>query len=131
MQSNVGIIRNGTELTEALKGLDELAQLLGARVPGVTHAKRVDSTVQLGVKGSHGVLPAVVTAAEQGGFTVTDLSLAETTLDPRNRTLLQVHIDSLLETDRTFVDLLGKDPTQRQRFVMEKAPQAVAEDLDV
>jgi ABC-2 type transport system ATP-binding protein len=61
--------------------LDELAQLLQARVPGVTHAKRVDSTVQLGVKGSHGVLPAVVTAAEQGGFTVTDLSLAEPTLE--------------------------------------------------
>jgi ABC-2 type transport system ATP-binding protein len=27
------------------------------------------------------VLPAVVTAAEQGGFTVTDLSLAEPTLE--------------------------------------------------
>ncbi len=61
--------------------LDELATLLEARVPGVTHAKRVDSTVQLGVKGSHGVLPAVVIAAEQGGFTVTDLSLAEPTLE--------------------------------------------------
>jgi ABC-2 type transport system ATP-binding protein len=62
-------------------GLDELAGLLEAEVPGVTHAKRVDSTVQLGVKGSHGVLPAVVMAAEQGGFTVTDLSLAEPTLE--------------------------------------------------
>ena len=62
-------------------GLDELAGLLEAEVPGVTHAKRVDSTVQLGVKGSHGVLPAVVVAAEQGGFTVTDLSLAEPTLE--------------------------------------------------
>jgi DNA gyrase subunit B len=57
--------------------------------------------------------------------------LAETTLDPRNRTLLQVHIDSNLETDKIFVDLLGKDPSQRQRFVMEKAPQAVMEELDV
>jgi ABC-2 type transport system ATP-binding protein len=62
-------------------GLDELAGLLQAEVPGVTHATRVDSTVQLGVKGSHGVLPAVVIAAEQGGFTVTDLSLAEPTLE--------------------------------------------------
>jgi ABC-2 type transport system ATP-binding protein len=61
--------------------LDELAGLLETRVPGVTHAQRVDSTVQLGVKGSRGVLPAVVTAAEQGGFTVTDLSLAEPTLE--------------------------------------------------
>src|SRR5262249_48224956 len=41
--------------------------------------------------------------------------LAETTLDPRNRTLLQVQIDSNLETDKTFVDLLGKDPSQRYR----------------
>jgi ABC-2 type transport system ATP-binding protein len=61
--------------------LDELAGLLEARVPGVTHAQRVDSTVRLGVKGARGVLPAVVVAAEQGGFTVTDLSLAEPTLE--------------------------------------------------
>jgi ABC-2 type transport system ATP-binding protein len=54
---------------------------LEARVPGATHATRVDSTVQLGVSGSQGVLPAVINAAEQGGFTVTDLSLAEPTLE--------------------------------------------------
>ena len=36
--------------------------------------------------------------------------LAETTLDPRHRTLLQVSIDSNLEADKTFVALLGKDP---------------------
>jgi DNA gyrase/topoisomerase IV subunit B len=57
--------------------------------------------------------------------------LAETTLDPRNRTLLQVQIDSNLETDKTFVDLLGKDPSQRYRFIMDKAARAVAEELDV
>jgi DNA gyrase/topoisomerase IV subunit B len=57
--------------------------------------------------------------------------LAETTLDPRSRTLLQVQIDSNLETDRTFVDLLGKDPAQRYRFVMDRAARAVAEALDV
>src|SRR5439155_17967179 len=33
--------------------------------------------------------------------------LAETTLDPRKRTLLRVTIDSLLEADKTFVELLG------------------------
>jgi ABC-2 type transport system ATP-binding protein len=71
-----------TIVTVSAEGrLDELAGLLETRVPGVTHAKRVDSTVQLGVKGSGGVLPAVVSAAEQGGFTVTDLSLAEPTLE--------------------------------------------------
>lgn len=57
--------------------------------------------------------------------------LAETTLDPRYRTLLQVQIDSNLETDKTFVDLLGKDPSQRYRFIMDKAARAVAEELDV
>jgi ABC-2 type transport system ATP-binding protein len=62
-------------------GLDELARLLEARVPGATRATRVDGTVQLGVSGSQGVLPAVISAAEQGGFTVTDLSLAEPTLE--------------------------------------------------
>jgi DNA gyrase/topoisomerase IV subunit B len=57
--------------------------------------------------------------------------LAETTLDPRHRTLLQVHIDSNLESDKTFVDLLGKDPAQRYRFIMDSAQLAAAEELDV
>jgi ABC-2 type transport system ATP-binding protein len=79
LKSSVGA---DTIVTVSADGrLDELAHLLEARVPGVTHANLVDSTVRLGVKGSHGVLPAVVTAAEQGGFTVTDLSLAEPTLE--------------------------------------------------
>ncbi len=57
--------------------------------------------------------------------------LAATTLDPKNRTLLLVQIDSNLETDKTFVDLLGKDPAQRYRFIMEKSKLAAVEDLDV
>jgi DNA gyrase/topoisomerase IV subunit B len=57
--------------------------------------------------------------------------LAETTLDPRFRTLLLVQIDSNLDTDKVFVDLLGKDPSQRQHFVMEKAHLAITEELDV
>src|SRR5205814_6275716 len=43
--------------------------------------------------------------------------LAETTLDPKKRTLLQVKIDSNLEADRVFVELLGKDPQHRYRFI--------------
>src|SRR5205823_1377118 len=50
--------------------------------------------------------------------------LKETTLDPRKRTLLKVQIDSMLDTDRTFVELLGKDPAQRYRFIMEQAVRA-------
>src|SRR6516162_6693303 len=55
--------------------------------------------------------------------------LAETTLDVRNRTLLQVHIDSNLDTDKTFVDLLGKDAEQRKVFIMARAAQAEADDV--
>jgi len=54
-----------------------------------------------------------------------------TTLDPRERVLLQVHVDSNLEADAAFVELLGKDPSQRYRFIMDSAALAVAEELDV
>jgi DNA gyrase/topoisomerase IV subunit B len=57
--------------------------------------------------------------------------LAETTLDPRYRTLLLVNIESNLEADQTFVELLGKDPAHRYRFIMDSAALAVAEELDV
>ncbi|HZT82595.1 MAG TPA: DNA topoisomerase IV subunit B [Gemmataceae bacterium] len=57
--------------------------------------------------------------------------LAETTLDPRNRTLLQVQIDSNLDADKTFVELLGKEAASRYRFIMDSAALAVAEELDV
>jgi DNA gyrase/topoisomerase IV subunit B len=58
-------------------------------------------------------------------------TLASTTLDARNRTLLQVAIDSNLEADKTFVELLGKEPASRYRFIMDRAALAVAEELDV
>ena len=57
--------------------------------------------------------------------------LAETTLDARKRTLLQVQIDSNLEADKMFVELLGKDPALRYRFIMDSAALALAEELDV
>jgi DNA gyrase/topoisomerase IV subunit B len=57
--------------------------------------------------------------------------LKETTMEPRNRTLLKVQIESNLEADKTFVDLLGKDPAQRYRFVMDKAALVEVEELDV
>jgi DNA gyrase subunit B len=57
--------------------------------------------------------------------------LAETTLDPETRTLLRVAIDSNLEADKTFVELLGKEPASRYKFIMESAKQVVTEDLDL
>ena len=52
-------------------------------------------------------------------------------LDARVRTLLQVSIDSNLEADKAFVELLGKEPGHRYRFIMDSAALAVAEELDV
>jgi DNA gyrase subunit B len=59
------------------------------------------------------------------------VDLKETTLDVRKRTLLQVKIDSNLEADRVFVELLGKEPQHRYRFIMDQAVRAAVEDLDV
>ena len=56
-------------------------------------------------------------------------TLWETTLNPRTRRMLRVDIVDGLETDRVVSDLMGKDPTARFRFIMERADQA--EELDV
>jgi DNA gyrase/topoisomerase IV subunit B len=58
-------------------------------------------------------------------------TLAATTLDPKNRTLLRVQIDSNLEADKTFVELLGKEAARRYKFIMDEAARAVAEELDI
>jgi DNA gyrase/topoisomerase IV subunit B len=57
--------------------------------------------------------------------------LADTTLDVRKRTLLRVDIDSLIEADKTFTALLGKDPASRYQFITESANQVDSEELDV
>ena len=71
--------------------LDAFARVLQDRVEGVTKSQRIDSTVQLHVKGTNGVLPKVFAIAEQAGFNVTDLSVAEPTLET------------------VFINLTGKD----------------------
>jgi DNA gyrase/topoisomerase IV subunit B len=58
-------------------------------------------------------------------------TLGETTMHPRNRTLLQVQIEETIDAHNAFRDLLGKDAEPRYRFIMEKADQAAGEDLDV
>jgi DNA gyrase subunit B len=57
------------------------------------------------------------------------IQLKETTLDPKRRTLLRVDIESLLEADQTFTQLLGKDPAERYRIIMNEAN--LVDDLDV
>ncbi len=55
--------------------------------------------------------------------------LWETTLNPKTRRLLRVDIADHLETDRVMSDLMGKDPSARFRFIMERADEA--QELDV
>ena len=57
--------------------------------------------------------------------------LAQTTLDPRNRTLLKVEIDNPLEADEAFEELLGKDAAHRYREIMTNADKVAAEEMDV
>jgi len=57
--------------------------------------------------------------------------LDATTLDPKRRTLLKVEIDSNLEANEAFRELLGKDADPRYRFIMDKAEQTAADELDV
>ncbi len=65
----------------ATGNLDALARLLQERIVGVTKSQRVDSAIKLHIKGTTGVLPMVVSIAEQEGFNITDLSVAEPTLE--------------------------------------------------
>jgi ABC-2 type transport system ATP-binding protein len=81
-----------TNVTVSAEGdLDALATLLADQVPGAHGATVLDGKVLVAVTGAEGVLPAVVHVAEQHGFTVTDLSVHETTLET------------------VFISLTGKD----------------------
>jgi DNA gyrase/topoisomerase IV subunit B len=55
--------------------------------------------------------------------------LRDTTLDPKTRILLRVDIDSELDADKTFAQLLGKDASERYRVIMDEA--SFADDLDL
>ena len=56
--------------------------------------------------------------------------LWETTLNPRTRRLLRVEISDQIVTDRVINELMGKDPSARFRFIMERAEYAVELDVD-
>jgi len=55
--------------------------------------------------------------------------LWDTTMDPENRTLLQVTIEDAAEADRTFSMLMGKEVPPRRRFIQTHAKEV--ENLDV
>jgi ABC-2 type transport system ATP-binding protein len=60
---------------------DELAAQLERRVDGVTRARVVENAVELHVQGAERIVPRVVAAAEEAGFELADLSVAEPTLE--------------------------------------------------
>ncbi len=71
--------------------LDQLANVLRAEIPNATTVEHADGVVRMGVRQIQGVLPKVVDAAERHGFSVSDLSSTEPTLET------------------VFIDLTGKD----------------------
>ncbi|MCL4108502.1 UNVERIFIED_CONTAM: hypothetical protein GTU68_046783 [Idotea baltica] len=54
--------------------------------------------------------------------------LRDTTLNPEARVLLKVQIESQLEADQTFNQLLGKEASERYKIIMEDA--SFADDVD-
>jgi ABC-2 type transport system ATP-binding protein len=70
---------------------EALAASLEQAVSGVTRSRVIEGGVELHVKGSDRIVPRVVTAAEQGGFSLVDLSVAEPSLET------------------VFINLTGKD----------------------
>ncbi len=71
--------------------LDRLASVLRDSLTTATKVEHVEGVVRVWVQQLRGVLPAVVDAAEKQGFTVTDLSSTEPTLET------------------VFINLTGKD----------------------
>ena len=55
--------------------------------------------------------------------------LAETTLDPKKRTLQQVAAPSHFEADKVLRELMGRDPSARFQFIMDEG--ATLEEVDV
>jgi DNA gyrase subunit B len=53
-----------------------------------------------------------------------DEQLWETTMNPENRTVLQVSIEDAAEADRTFDMLMGSSVPPRRRFIQTHADQA-------
>jgi ABC-2 type transport system ATP-binding protein len=60
---------------------DRLAGLLSAEIDGVTRTRPVDGGLELHVKGSDRLIPRIVLAAERGGFDLSDVSVAEPSLE--------------------------------------------------
>jgi ABC-2 type transport system ATP-binding protein len=58
-----------------------LGELLEREVPGITRTREADEALQLHVKGGDHIVPRIVSAAERGGFEISDFSIAEPSLE--------------------------------------------------
>jgi ABC-2 type transport system ATP-binding protein len=61
--------------------LEELAQVLERELDGVTRLRPVEGGVEAHMRSGPRLLPRVISAAEQGGFDIADLSITEPTLE--------------------------------------------------
>jgi DNA gyrase subunit B len=52
---------------------------------------------------------------------MTATQLWETTMDPEHRTLLQVKLEDIAETEAIFTTLMGEDVEARRKFIEENA----------
>jgi ABC-2 type transport system ATP-binding protein len=75
----------------AVGDLDALASALSDALANAERVARVDDAVVVAVRGAQGVIPTVFGAAERAGFDVTDISVAEPSLET------------------VFINLTGKD----------------------
>ena len=53
-----------------------------------------------------------------------DHQLWDTTMNPENRTLMQITIDNAAEADQIFAMLMGEDVGPRREFIEENATYA-------
>jgi ABC-2 type transport system ATP-binding protein len=71
-----------TIVTVSAEGdLAALGSVLTAKVDGIHETREVDGRLRVAVRGATGVLPAIVNVADDAGFAVKDLSIAEPTLE--------------------------------------------------
>ena len=60
---------------------------------------------------------------------MSDKQLKETTMDPKNRTLIRVTVDDAEEADRNFSMLMGEEVEPRKNFIIDNAH--FVENLDI
>ena len=85
-----------------------------------TDAQRAEATQKLG-KGSD---KGVTVQRYKGLGEMSDHQLWDTTMNPENRTLKQITIDSAAEADQIFAMLMGEDVGPRREFIEENATYA-------